>query len=573
MFDDLSSSAPSGCESSWDDPDEDEIALIQRLNAETASLLDNGLDDDELDEYVPAGQDPFSRLRTPDAEELRSHAAGTDLAFRLGEVDMETVDDYAVVEVVAAWARLTAWAQAGAARAAAELTRREAMVINPRAPVPDDAHPARRAAPRCAAAHEIAMRLLIPRRAAQAMIDLGRAITGPLAPVGDALTDGDIDLPRARAFVDALGGVALPVALEVQDAVLPTAPRRSTTQVRADLAAALIATDPVEATRRHHHARDRRRVCRPTRLPDGMAGIWAVLPAPDAVALDTALDAAARAQHAAGDRRSTDQLRADILASVGHSALSAGWIGAPPTGTGSGGSDAVVRDTGPGDPGQSYRLGAIGGRPAQVRVTVPLAVLLPSVTEQGGRATRATGDGPGSRAPDGGASADEQARAPQVADLDGYGPITPDVARALALGGVWSRLVTDPWSGTVTDIGRTRYHPPPDLADLVRARDRTCTRPGCSARAQSCDLDHTVPYHLGGHTALWNLAALCSADHALKTAGGVRVHRDERGDLGFEMPSGHRYRRHGDGTSNLLPRTDTRRTGRDTEADDDPPPF
>ena len=169
-----------------------------------------------------------------------------------------------------------------------------------------------------------------------------------------------------------------------------------------------------------------------------------------------------------------------------------------------------------------------------------------------------------------------QASRAQVADLDGYGPITPDVARALALGGVWSRLVTDPASGTVTDVGRTRYHPPPELADLVRARDRTCTRPGFSARAQSCDLDHTVPYHLGGHTALWNLAALCSADHALKTAGGVRVHRDERGDLDFEMPSGHRYRRHADGTSTLLPRTGTRPTGPETETDqtdDDQPPF
>ena len=125
--------------------------------------------------------------------------------------------------------------------------------------------------------------------------------------------------------------------------------------------AALITTDPVEATRRHHHARDRRRVCRPTRLPDGMAGIWAVLPAPDAIALDTALDAAARAQHAAGDRRSTDQLRADILASVGHSALSVGWIGAPPTSTGSEGSDAGAGDRGRSDRGQTYRLGAIRG--------------------------------------------------------------------------------------------------------------------------------------------------------------------------------------------------------------------
>ncbi|NWJ70321.1 hypothetical protein HX744_07205 [Pseudonocardia sp. ICBG1122] len=42
----------------------------------------------------------------------------------------------------------------------------------------------------------------------------------------------------------------------------------------------------------------------------------------------------------------------------------------------------------------------------------------------------------------------------------GRGPVPADLARALAAGGVWQRLVTDPLSGTLLDVGRTRYRPP-----------------------------------------------------------------------------------------------------------------
>src|SRR5699024_10638850 len=91
----------------------------------------------------------------------------------------------------------------------------------------------------------------------------------------------------------------------------------------------------------------------------------------------------------------------------------------------------------------------------------------------------------------------------EVAELDGYGPITPDVARALAHAGrTWQRLVTDPLCGALLDVGRTRSRPPAAIADFVRLRDGTCVRPGCSAPARTCQLDHTVPWHQGGITAV-----------------------------------------------------------------------
>jgi hypothetical protein len=50
-------------------------------------------------------------------------------------------------------------------------------------------------------------------------------------------------------------------------------------------------------------------------------------------------------------------------------------------------------------------------------------------------------------------------------ELDGFGPIPASVARRLAAGGTWRRILTDPATGRVLDYGRTRYRPPQDLID------------------------------------------------------------------------------------------------------------
>jgi hypothetical protein len=53
------------------------------------------------------------------------------------------------------------------------------------------------------------------------------------------------------------------------------------------------------------------------------------------------------------------------------------------------------------------------------------------------------------------------------------------------------------------------YRPSRRLQHLIRARNTTCTAPGCGRKAASCDLDHTDPYHQGGRTCECNLAPLC----------------------------------------------------------------
>ena len=133
-------------------------------------------------------------------------------------------------------------------------------------------------------------------------------------------------------------------------------------------------------------------------------------------------------------------------------------------------------------------------------------------------------------------------------------PIPGVAARALAAGGTWRRLVIDPLSGAVLDIGRRRYRPPAALADLVRARDRACTHPGCEVPARRCDLDHIRPWAAGGTTSLTNLTSLCQAHHRLKHTPGWSLSRADDGSLVWRTPSGARYRREADGTILQLPR-------------------
>ena len=106
----------------------------------------------------------------------------------------------------------------------------------------------------------------------------------------------------------------------------------------------------------------------------------------------------------------------------------------------------------------------------------------------------------------------------------------------------------------MTDVGRTRYRPPAALADLVRARDTTCTHPGCERPARGCDIDHITPWEDDGTTSLENLTCLCRAHHRLKHTPGWALTRTPHGALIWRTPTGARYRRENDGTITLLPR-------------------
>jgi len=129
--------------------------------------------------------------------------------------------------------------------------------------------------------------------------------------------------------------------------------------------------------------------------------------------------------------------------------------------------------------------------------------------------------------------------------LDGYGPITAQTARALAADetGTWRRLVIDPIFGQVIDYGTTSYRPPSHIAELVIARDGTCTFPPCNRPARSCDLDHEVPYP-HGDTSAENLGPKCRRDHRLKHHAGCQARRNRDGTTTWTSPQGREYTNH-----------------------------
>nr|WP_233629779.1 HNH endonuclease signature motif containing protein [Amycolatopsis sp. WAC 04197] len=129
------------------------------------------------------------------------------------------------------------------------------------------------------------------------------------------------------------------------------------------------------------------------------------------------------------------------------------------------------------------------------------------------------------------------------AEMAGHGHIPASLAREIASGSntVLRRIITDPLSGQVLDLGRDRYRPTAGLGEFVRVRDRECRRPGCHRVAQACDLDHSLPWQHGGHTSDTELIDLCRRDHRLKDEPGWDYRLGSDGTLTITTPTGQRY--------------------------------
>ena len=130
------------------------------------------------------------------------------------------------------------------------------------------------------------------------------------------------------------------------------------------------------------------------------------------------------------------------------------------------------------------------------------------------------------------------------AQLDGHGPLHPDIARDLAgRNGGWSRLFLDP-TGLVTETDT--YRPTEPMRRFLRARDQHCRFPGCRMPVHRCQIDHTFDHAKGGRTEIHNLAHLCASHHALKHPDVADEHRwtaQQRPDGTIEWfsPLGRRY--------------------------------
>ena len=155
--------------------------------------------------------------------------------------------------------------------------------------------------------------------------------------------------------------------------------------------------------------------------------------------------------------------------------------------------------------------------------------------------------------------------------LAGHGPIPASLAREILAGPdtVLRRILTDPRTGHVLDVGRTRYRPTAAIRDFVQIRDQTCRRPGCCRPAQACELDHTLDWQHGGHTSVANLAGFCDRDHALKDRPGWHFHTTNTGTIHITTPAGMTYRSEPPALHDPHPDPDEP----EDDDEDDTPPF
>ena len=340
-----------------------------------------------------------------------------------------------------------------------------------------------------AVAAEVGAELGINRARASSQMNYGLELLERLPMLGAAFARGEVDFRVIAVAVFRTGLITEPEILAAIDARLAAKAPQWNAFSRGRVADAVDwwvrDLDPA-AERVARSADDDRHVeFGPSR--DGVAEFWGAVRAPDAAVLDRRLDQLA-ATVCRDDTRTTRQRRADALA-----ALAAGQA-------------AMSCDCG--SP-QCPARGA-GTEPAQVVIHV--------------LAEQATVSGAGT--------------APGY--LPGYGAVPAEAIRELA-----TRARLRPLVPASQLRAEPRYRPSAALADFIRARDLCCRFPGCDKPAEVCDIDHTIPYGLGGPTHPSNLSLKCRAHHLLKTfwsgQNGWREQQFVDGTIIWTSPSGRTY--------------------------------
>ena len=340
---------------------------------------------------------------------------------------------------------------------------------------------------------ELAAAMRITEYAAGRLMVVAQALRGPCRAAWESLAGGRVTEKHAEVLVDLLGELTP----EVQEALV-------------DEAVALAEREPVGRFRRALHARiasataqtlmDRTQAALRTRrvavepVADGLGVLLTYAPQVELQAIFDRATAMAKAIKAAGDERTLDQIRADVVC------------------------DLLIDGTTANVPA------AASGIRAQVVVTVPVLSLLET-----------EGDDVGAR---------EQGSVADLPTVEGVGPIPVSRARELCGGdGNWMRVLTHPETGMVLSVGRDRYTPPAALRRLVKWRADRCMAPGCMIPASRCEVDHQIRWADGGETGLENNTPFCKGHHLVKdnTAWQVRQVPGSGGVIEWISPTGRRY--------------------------------
>jgi hypothetical protein len=147
-------------------------------------------------------------------------------------------------------------------------------------------------------------------------------------------------------------------------------------------------------------------------------------------------------------------------------------------------------------------------------------------------------------------------------ELGGWGPVVADIARQVAKqyrNGTWrfsiyndidelfshditrARPDCQPTGSAGGGGRRTNRRPTAGVAALVRARNRTCTAPGCRMPATSAELDHTLAWVEDGESDPDNMDPKCTYHHRYKHTSGAEVLQLAPGVLAWATPRGMQY--------------------------------
>ncbi|MCQ2000821.1 DUF222 domain-containing protein [Arthrobacter zhaoxinii] len=486
-------------------------SVSQPANPGAPTAPDSGDDCSAHDSGGPAVSD--SEARSP-AEGYPDGFTGT-LALQ----NLEAFDAQTVGEALSRMAHLKSWVQAQEAR----------LMNRMQEAVRDDFHAASgRLEPAMAfslAASECAVILNVPQVTAQRLMFEAGLLCGPHAATLAGLEEGQLSYQHAQVVLEQCETVPAGKLPEFEADLLKAAEGKTRAQFSAKARRLRETTFPDTVSKRHLTAFEQRKVTL-DREEDGMSCLSAYLRAEEAQQIYTTLSTAARGEQAAGDSRSTDQLRADILAqllmggldltSAGSGAgAGAGSIDVPEGNEGAGG-DGRVR--GPGGDIESVTGGGrgTGCDDGSIVPRAEIMVLINAETLFG---------------------ADDK-----PAELHGYGPISAEAARRLARDAAgWTGLAQNPKTGEILGVGRRRKVPA-GLRRWLRARDGTCRFPGCRVSTENADIDHTTDWAKGGPTDHGNLEHLCRRHHRFKTLGYWTACQPTPGVIEWTSPTGRIYR-------------------------------
>ncbi|MFW6092240.1 MAG: DUF222 domain-containing protein, partial [Actinomycetota bacterium] len=247
---------------------------------------------------------PGTEAPVPIPEGLAEMAPGSQLAQVLAEIPFSRVSGHDTVELLRAAYRLATHYRTVFLAALLETGLRE--------PFSHDSV-ARVETPGEFASEEARAALSWSRTRADSTFSLAFDVLDRLPMLGEAMLAGELDEPRARAFVSWTEGLTDEQAVQVCGQLLPEAPGLTVGELIDRIKRLAIAIDPGWAERRYKEKVRGRRVAG-SRNPDGTGNLHGLdLPIDRAAAASDRVDTLARDCKRGGDRRPVNHVKTDLF--------------------------------------------------------------------------------------------------------------------------------------------------------------------------------------------------------------------------------------------------------------------